>query len=469
DPIVLVRTESGTIFALEDRCAHRQVPLHAGVVEGEFIRCGYHPAPVSTTPAAKPETTPAPSATHFDPGYDPGYDVPALDSPTMMMAPAEDEETPAAEMEEPAGFDTEPAPAGPAPVDADIEQPAPPEALPETAAESDTGNAAQIPDENAETHAGPAEDSLAEPAPANQADAGPVAAANGKHHDGQGEQGSSAAILAGQDPWPQLDRSVLEDPEPSRPVPGPAEAEPSEERHDEPAGEPASETAAEPVLRSASEFLRTQTSDSTEAPVSVANAPVQASAPSTPRDPGHDSGHDHDRDHAHGHDYGPNYGPTYGASTGDAFSATAGAVARENATRRWTRQEPQMGPAFAPDFLRQTRERERARQAPATPAPPRFRFGWHIAATVLAVGVLLQGLYLMRGQLAGHFPVLRPALEAACAPLGCDVPPWRDIDALRIDTSQLQKQEEGSDTYLLAVTLRNQAVPPRPCRRSNWS
>ncbi len=42
DPIVLVRTESGTIFALEDRCAHRQVPLHAGVVEGEFIRCGYH-------------------------------------------------------------------------------------------------------------------------------------------------------------------------------------------------------------------------------------------------------------------------------------------------------------------------------------------------------------------------------------------------------------------------------------------
>jgi renierapurpurin 18,18'-hydroxylase len=41
-PIVLVRTESGRAFALEDRCAHRQVPLHAGVVEGESIRCGYH-------------------------------------------------------------------------------------------------------------------------------------------------------------------------------------------------------------------------------------------------------------------------------------------------------------------------------------------------------------------------------------------------------------------------------------------
>jgi phenylpropionate dioxygenase-like ring-hydroxylating dioxygenase large terminal subunit len=41
-PIVLVRTESGSVFALEDRCAHRQVPLHAGVVDGESIRCCYH-------------------------------------------------------------------------------------------------------------------------------------------------------------------------------------------------------------------------------------------------------------------------------------------------------------------------------------------------------------------------------------------------------------------------------------------
>ncbi|EKZ95853.1 aromatic ring-hydroxylating dioxygenase subunit alpha [Cupriavidus metallidurans] len=42
DPIVLVRTATGKIFALEDRCAHRQVPLHAGVVDGESIRCCYH-------------------------------------------------------------------------------------------------------------------------------------------------------------------------------------------------------------------------------------------------------------------------------------------------------------------------------------------------------------------------------------------------------------------------------------------
>jgi phenylpropionate dioxygenase-like ring-hydroxylating dioxygenase large terminal subunit len=42
EPIVLYRGQSGDVFALEDRCAHRQVPLHMGVVAGDAIRCGYH-------------------------------------------------------------------------------------------------------------------------------------------------------------------------------------------------------------------------------------------------------------------------------------------------------------------------------------------------------------------------------------------------------------------------------------------
>jgi renierapurpurin 18,18'-hydroxylase len=42
EPIVVVRTGAGRIYALEDRCAHRQVPLSRGVVEGETLRCTYH-------------------------------------------------------------------------------------------------------------------------------------------------------------------------------------------------------------------------------------------------------------------------------------------------------------------------------------------------------------------------------------------------------------------------------------------
>src|SRR5205823_4965909 len=40
--IVLARTETGQLFALEDRCAHRQIPLSMGAIEGERLRCAYH-------------------------------------------------------------------------------------------------------------------------------------------------------------------------------------------------------------------------------------------------------------------------------------------------------------------------------------------------------------------------------------------------------------------------------------------
>jgi len=40
--IVLFRTESGRLAALEDRCAHRHAPLSLGAVKGETIECGYH-------------------------------------------------------------------------------------------------------------------------------------------------------------------------------------------------------------------------------------------------------------------------------------------------------------------------------------------------------------------------------------------------------------------------------------------
>ncbi len=42
EPIVLVRTKLGELFALENRCAHRQIPLHVGAVQDNTIKCGYH-------------------------------------------------------------------------------------------------------------------------------------------------------------------------------------------------------------------------------------------------------------------------------------------------------------------------------------------------------------------------------------------------------------------------------------------
>ena len=42
DPVVVVRPVEGAVFALEDRCAHRQVPLSKGLVTGCALRCCYH-------------------------------------------------------------------------------------------------------------------------------------------------------------------------------------------------------------------------------------------------------------------------------------------------------------------------------------------------------------------------------------------------------------------------------------------
>ncbi len=42
NPIVLARTQKGEVFALADRCSHRQVPLSLGVVCGETLKCCYH-------------------------------------------------------------------------------------------------------------------------------------------------------------------------------------------------------------------------------------------------------------------------------------------------------------------------------------------------------------------------------------------------------------------------------------------
>ena len=41
-PIILYRLESGATVAMEDRCAHRFVPLSLGRLDGDVVQCGYH-------------------------------------------------------------------------------------------------------------------------------------------------------------------------------------------------------------------------------------------------------------------------------------------------------------------------------------------------------------------------------------------------------------------------------------------
>lgn len=376
--------------------------------------------------------------TPFDPGFDPGYDVPALDSPTMMMPEAE--QPPVREAPE-----AEPAPEAPQP---EVELGLAPEH--ETEAE---------PEPSAEPEREPVADVAPEPEP----EPGP-------------EPIEEAAAPAPSAPWPTLDHAAFGEPAPAPSAPAPVvpahssldpaaafapasaspppsgaysakpawppvvpSSPPSNPPSSPPVSPPASPTpvAAEPLpptnpfphtepVRSASEYLR-------------AADPTVAPAEEFARDHGDDAA----------------------SASADALDTsregTPDAIARESTTRHWIRREVPPGPVFAPDFLRHARDRERARPARAKVVVPVSKRVWvRIAVVLLAIGALLQGAYLGRSQLAGHVPVLRPLLEAACAPLGCEVPPWRDLEALRIDSSQLQKQDEATDVYQLAVTMRNQ-------------
>ncbi|MCO5400120.1 DUF3426 domain-containing protein [Ralstonia soli] len=107
------------------------------------------------------------------------------------------------------------------------------------------------------------------------------------------------------------------------------------------------------------------------------------------------------------------------------------------------------------DFLRAAQAREQARKSTGRRALARIAVGF---LTVLAV---VQLLFLARAEIARRAPSTRPLWEALCQPLHCTVAPPRDLDALLIESSQLQRQEgEASDEYVLTATLRNRAGGP---------
>lgn len=107
------------------------------------------------------------------------------------------------------------------------------------------------------------------------------------------------------------------------------------------------------------------------------------------------------------------------------------------------------------DFLRAAQAREQARKSTGRRTLARIAIGF------LAVLAVAQMLFLARAEIARRAPSTRPLWEALCQPLHCTVAPPRDLDALQIESSQLQRQEgEASDEYVLTATLRNRAGGP---------
>jgi len=79
-------------------------------------------------------------------------------------------------------------------------------------------------------------------------------------------------------------------------------------------------------------------------------------------------------------------------------------------------------------------------------------------AGLLAAALVLQCAYFFRAEIAASWPGTRPALEAACAPFGCDVPLPRLSDRLTIEASDLQALDPTRpNRVVLSATIRNRA------------
>lgn len=157
-----------------------------------------------------------------------------------------------------------------------------------------------------------------------------------------------------------------------------------------------------------------------------------------------------------------NVGTKAGLSAGGYLRARAAesneiapsAIAREQAMRRW---QGGAAPDTVPFSADLSGTPEEAALAARRAAARHRRLRWAAAAAVLvALLALVAAALLWRTELAGRVPALRPWLEAACAPLGCRVPPAKQLSALRIDGSQLQMPDAGTEDYLLTMTLRNE-------------
>ncbi|MBC7456613.1 MAG: zinc-ribbon domain-containing protein [Massilia sp.] len=107
--------------------------------------------------------------------------------------------------------------------------------------------------------------------------------------------------------------------------------------------------------------------------------------------------------------------------------------------------------ANEPEFVK--RSRLQAQTGPSR------RLAMGVASVLLALLLVAQGLGAFRNVLAARLPQWKPALEAGCAVFGCRIELPAQIDALSIETGELQTLSANRFSY--ATLLRNQGSLPQ--------
>ncbi len=106
--------------------------------------------------------------------------------------------------------------------------------------------------------------------------------------------------------------------------------------------------------------------------------------------------------------------------------------------------------ADEPEFVKRARRQQTSSRA--------RRLFLGIGSVVLLIVLLLQGFYTFRNQIAAYLPVTAPALGSACELLGCRIELPAQIDAVSIESSELQALATIQNSFLLTTVLRNRSA-----------
>jgi hypothetical protein len=99
-----------------------------------------------------------------------------------------------------------------------------------------------------------------------------------------------------------------------------------------------------------------------------------------------------------------------------------------------------------PEFMRRAESTARWNR-------PAVRIALALVSVLLAALLTLQVTLHFRDALAALHPPLRAGLQGLCGAFGCEVQPWRRIEALSIESTSLNPV--GSGGYKLNLSLRN--------------
>ena len=107
----------------------------------------------------------------------------------------------------------------------------------------------------------------------------------------------------------------------------------------------------------------------------------------------------------------------------------------------------------SPAFIRHAERQARWRS-------PLARILLSFAGLVLFIGLALQLGHHFRDHVAAQWPQFRPALTGWCDVAHCKIEAPRRIEDVTVESSALTGGAPGTDTYKLAVTLRNRGTLP---------